>query len=95
MFINQVAALKTRFDYFAPWNTTQTDYVKLGEDDVIAVILDDNAELVEWITEDAGLEFVANVATQGKYLIYLESAQDTVQVQAAISERALYADCFA
>lgn len=95
MFTNQVAVPKTRFDYFAPWNTSQTDYVRLGEDDVIAVILDDNAELVEWVTEDADLEFVVNVATQGKYLIYLESAQDTAQVRTAMSERALYADCFA
>lgn len=94
MLITQVAAHGTRFDYFAPWNENQTDYVKLGEDNVIAVVLDDDCELIEWITDDSTQEFVVNIATQGKWLIVLDTAYKSDNIQAAINERDLYADCF-
>lgn len=80
---------------FTYWTPNGDDTVTLGEDDVIAVLVDDDGEVYEWFTSDTYFETVTNFATNMPNFVHLPIDDTNRQViELALRERALYADCF-
>lgn len=68
--------------------------VTLGGD-IVALILDDDGDVAEWVTADSGAEFAATVAHWGTVVIREDALNDpTPTVVALAHEATLYADCF-
>ena len=70
-------------------------------DKLLAIVLDSDGNIVEWITTDSNLETAVNIATWGEYLVFWDIVGDMGSLGAAgsiisamIHERALYSDCF-
>ena len=70
-------------------------------DKLLAIVLDSDGNIVEWITTDSNLETAVNFATGGEYLVFWDIVGDMGSLGAAgsiisamIHERALYSDCF-
>ena len=70
-------------------------------DKLLAIVLDSDGNIVEWITTDSNLETAVNIATWGEYLVFWDIVGDLGSLGAAgsiisamIHERALYSDCF-
>ena len=77
------------------WTPNGDDTVTLGEDDVIAVLVDNAGEVYEWFTDETYRDTVANFATNAPNFIHLPIDDTNREViELALSERALYADCF-
>ena len=70
--------------------------VTLGEDGVIAVLVDpETGEVNEWITDDTCRETAVNFATWGDmHAIYDRDGNESPLVASMRHERELYGDCF-
>ena len=70
--------------------------VTLGEDGVIAVLVDpETGEVNEWVTTDTCRETAVNVATWGDmHAIYDPDGNESPLVASMRHERELYGDCF-
>lgn len=80
---------------FTFWTPNGDDTVTLGEDGVIAVLVDSEGEVYEWFTTETYSETVANFATSAPNFIHLPIDDTNREViELALRERALYADCF-
>lgn len=80
---------------FHYWTPNGGDSVTLGVDGVIAVLVDNDGEVYEWLTDETWPETVSNFATQAPNFHHLP-IDDTNRnvIEIALRERALYADCF-
>lgn len=82
------------------WEAVRTP-ITLGSldadgDRVLALILDHDGDVYEWLTADSGREFASNVVSSGS-LVILDTPEtwDSPTLQAAMHEATLNADCFA
>ena len=80
---------------FTFWTPNGNNTVTLGDDDVVAVLVDGEGEVYEWFTDETYPDTVANFATNAPNFIHLP-IDDTNRkvIEIALRERALYADCF-
>lgn len=70
-------------------------------DTVLAIVLNSDGNIVDWITADTPCETAVNVATDGEYLVFWDIVGDMGSLGAAgsiisamIHERSLYSNCF-
>ena len=63
-------------------------------DMVLALIIDEDGDVIEWITEDTSADTARTVVECGE-LVVMEHAPASVGIDAAMNEARLRADCFA
>lgn len=87
---------------FTHYRETLTLGVPDDEGDVVlAIMLDSDGNIVDWITTDSNLETAVNIATDGEYLVFWdipsvmgENGPAGSIIAAMLHERALYSNCF-
>lgn len=90
------SGIYTRFCSACDW--TPVSHRIALKDDVIALILDrEGGDVIEWLTDDSGVEFAQTVAHDGIVVIREDVWQNLDAhpvARAAVHEATLYADCF-
>lgn len=97
--INIPAPAGTHTVYTSVWSASEIE-LTLGVRDennnfIVAVLLDENGNVMEWFTEESWFETVANFAPNYKYMVYLDVSDDPdVQevIGVALKERRLAVD---
>ncbi len=107
-FINIPVPAGTSTVYKSPWGggAFHNADVTIGvadeyDDKVLAIVTDEDGNIVDWVDTSTNLETAVNSATSGMYLVFWDTVGDMGSLGAAgsiisamIHERALYSDCF-
>lgn len=69
------------------------EWVDLGHGGIVAIVIDEDHSLVDWITTDTPIETAVTLA-HNVYIVVHEDYTELPVIRALIDEHELYRDCF-